>query len=138
MKGVTFLTAKPTLSEDEVPRNVFSRVGCCNQFHTWDLWAGEKNFPFLGRITITFSNILTIYAFVMFMEGLPAIDLRDCFDKYEKFTISSQTVTNAILSSLMSFSIHVFLAWLFRFSKIEFSACRRTFKQPHDLSILCW
>ena len=135
--GVAYLVSFPTEFSEQ--RNIFSRLKICTHFHTWELWAMEKNFSFTARLTVVFSNIVMAYTIVLALQGVPALDLRDSFDVYQSFYISKDALNIAVTAGSLSFLIHIIIAWIFRISSsMEFFICRRSVERVLDFSIFCW
>lgn len=110
--GTTYLCIGP---REEKKGRATNKTQICNHFHTWMLWAGEQNFSYETRVAVIFSNVLMIYMFVLLYLGAPTLTLKDCFDPYEEYIFDFSIVLVAIKCSLLSYMIHLAIAWFFRF-----------------------
>ncbi|XP_044256753.1 uncharacterized protein LOC123006379 [Tribolium madens] len=131
--AVTYLCITPR----EEKGKVTNRIRICNHFHTWMLWAGESNFSYETRLTVVFSNILMIYTFVLVFLGTPTLTLKDCLDKFEKFIFDFDMLLLAMQCAILSFMVHVPIAWTFRFSQIEFKIFDTVYYKSHKYSVYC-
>ncbi|RZC33520.1 REJ and/or PLAT domain containing protein, partial [Asbolus verrucosus] len=112
-KGVTHLEMGP--SGKKLPKlKFFKRFTTCNDYHTWNLWAGETNFEFSAKVTAVFSTLLMMYMLLLVTLGVPSMDLRDCMDAYESYRLSWFSFFAAFMSSLVSYVLHVLQHRIFR------------------------
>ncbi|KAJ3643453.1 hypothetical protein Zmor_026163 [Zophobas morio] len=141
IRGSTDLELKPTHGNKQESK-VFSAAKCrfilSPKHHNWYLWEHEPTFSYLKKLTVILSNLLTNYALVLIFIGLPRFEMRDGLDERRHYRVNVFDIYVALLSSFVTFMVHIPVAWFFRFSPIQFSHYEQDVKLTFRYTQACW
>ena len=157
IRGSTHLELTPTHGNKQESK-VFNAAKCrfilSPKHHNWYLWEHEPTFSYLKKLTVILSNVLTNYALVLIFIGLPRFEMRDSLDERRHHRVNVFDIYVALLSSFVTFMVHIAIAWIFRyvnftlvrcishnnyrFSPIQFSHYEQNVKLTFRYTQACW
>lgn len=115
--GKHYIVVKPTGVEEEKTywNRFLDYTHICNPYHTWRLTSNEVNFSHIKRSTGILSAVLTQGSLnLLLLVGIPSFELKDFLDFYDEYTFDGLNVFLGMISSFLSFCVHISIFWGFR------------------------
>lgn len=90
------------------------KINFSQRYHTWALFRHEEHLSFTKKLTIVFSNTLTIYVLVLLFHRMPRLELKDSLENRHNWFINAYAVFVGFVASFFACLFHLGIAWCFR------------------------